>query len=491
MMNGTRPHGLDERGMVAVMALIVVLALSLLVAAFLAVSAFEPQISQNLADSTQARYAADAGIEWAFDTLVGTKSWNTLLVGSAGCAVPVTPPGWSNVTIGGLAGSFTVSLRNDCQPGDNQITGETDPDTGTATTDTNNILILTSTGTFQGAQKKIQVVIRRHLPPGLNLPAAVNEPGFQSDTYIVCTAQEGPCANFEIDGRDYSCSACPPEADAAWYKTANWSAASGPALKLGIATQPGDQQDLSPATTYQQNVENAFKSVCPNCTSAQAMQKEGAITGKDQAIPDPSATATGLAAIGATNALNPTIMQNLLKTLTSNPKTQVLQSTLACPMQINGDVGGPTSTPTLTNGCGMNQTIDLGTPSNPQLVYFRGDLDPTSNFAGLTINNQIQGAGILIVEDGDIKVLGNLNWQGLVIVTGQYVGAGFMDGSTTNINGALVSNETVWNEQPGFSELHLGTMLGSATFHYSQQALDLMNRIRKNHTLYGWRTVSN
>jgi len=25
----------------------------------------------------------------------------------------------------------------------------------------------------------------------------------------------------------------------------------------------------------------------------------------------------------------------------------------------------------------------------------------------------------------------------------------------------------------------------------SQQALDLMNRIRKNHTLYGWRTVSN
>jgi len=362
---------------------------------------------------------------------------------------------------------------------------------GSPSHDNNGILILTATGTFRGAQKRIQVVMRRHLPPGLSFPAAVNEPGVQSDTYVVCTAVEGPCANFEIDGRDYSCSACTPDADAAWYKTANWSAASGPALKLGIATQPGDQQDLSPATTYKQNVENAFKSVCPGCTSAQALQKEGAITGKDQATPDPPATATGLDAIGATNALNPTTMQNLLKTLTSNPKTQVLQSTLACPMQINGDVGGPTSTPTLTNGCGMNQTIDLGTPTNPQLVYFRGDLDPTSNFAGLTINNQIQGAGILIVEDGDIKVLGNLNWQGLVIVTGQYVGAGFMDGSTTNINGALVSNETVWNEQPGFSELHLGTMLGSATFHYSQQALDLMNRIRKIHTLYGWRTVSN
>src|SRR5947209_16173275 len=114
MTKRTLTHALDERGIAAVMSLIVIVGLSVLVAAFLAVSAFEPQISQNLADSTQARYAADAGIEWAFDTLVGTKSWNTLLVGSAGCAVPVTPPGWSNVTIGGLAGSFTVSLRNDC-----------------------------------------------------------------------------------------------------------------------------------------------------------------------------------------------------------------------------------------------------------------------------------------------------------------------------------------------------------------------------------------
>src|SRR5712692_6087002 len=131
-MNRTRLHTLDERGMAAVMALIVVLALTLLVTAFLAVSAFEPQISQNLADSTQARYAADAGIEWAFDQLVGTPSWNTLLVGAAGCATPLTPAGWSNVTVPGVAGSFTVNLRNDCQAGDDQITGVA-LDTGTAT----------------------------------------------------------------------------------------------------------------------------------------------------------------------------------------------------------------------------------------------------------------------------------------------------------------------------------------------------------------------
>jgi hypothetical protein len=373
-----------------------------------------------------------------------------------------------------------VSLRNDCLAGDDQITGvAVDNVTGAATNDGNGIVIVTATGTFRGARKKIQVVIRRHLPPGLSFPAAVNEPGFQSDTNVVCTEQEGPCANFQIDGRDYACSACTPEADAPWYKDGNWAAA-GSAPKLGIATQLGNQANLvDPPTTYMQNVENAFTSG----TSAQAAQKQNSVTGKDQT--------TGLAAIAATNALNPAAMQSLLSSLTSNPKIQILQSTLSCPMQINGDVGGPTSTPTVTNGCGMTQTIDLGTPTNPQIVYFRGDLDPTSNFTGLAINNQVQGAGILIVEDGDIKVFGNLSWHGVVIVTGQYVGAGFMDGSTTNINGALVSNETVWNEQPGFAELHLGTMFGSATFHYSQQALDLMNRIRKNHTLYGWRTISN
>src|SRR5262249_3899518 len=94
--------------------------------AFLAVSAFEPQISQNLADGTQARYAAEAGIEWAFDQLVATNSWDTLLVGAGACGTSVTPAGWSNVAIANLSGTFTVSVRNDCLAGgtpDSLITG--------------------------------------------------------------------------------------------------------------------------------------------------------------------------------------------------------------------------------------------------------------------------------------------------------------------------------------------------------------------------------
>jgi len=475
----TRTAALNERGIAAVMALIVVLGLSLLVSAFLAVSAFEPQISQNLADSTQARYAADAGIEWAFDRLVATTSWNTLLAGAAACATPVTPAGWTDVAVPNVAGTFTVSLRNDCQAGDNLITGiAVDNVTGTATNDGNGILIVTATGSYQNARKRIQVVVRRDLTTNTpDFPAAVNEPGVQSDTYIACAGGGGACANFAIDGRDYSCSAC--TSDAAWYNTANWSPSTSPPQKLGIATQNGVQANKAP-TTYEQNVESAFTTG----TSGQVAQKEGDVAGKDQGS---TGVTTGLNTIAASNALSSAMMQNFLNTLAANPKTQILQSTMSCPMQITGGSGSPTSTPTLTNGCGVNQTLNLGTPSDPQLIYFRGDLDPTSAFTGLGINGKIQGAGILVVEDGDLKNFGTLNWQGIVVVTGRYVGAGFMDSSTTNINGAFVSNETVWNETNGYYELYIGTQTGSTTFHYSKQALDMMKTIRAFHTVYGWR----
>src|SRR5881396_2372650 len=155
MTKRTLTHALDERGIAAVMSLIVIVGLSVLVSAFLAVSAFEPQISQNLADSTQARYAADAGIEWAFDKLVSTPVWDTLLVNAGACGTPVTPAGWSNVTITGLAGSFTVSLRNDCLADviipDSLITGvaidNVGAPPGSPSHDDNGILILTATGT--------------------------------------------------------------------------------------------------------------------------------------------------------------------------------------------------------------------------------------------------------------------------------------------------------------------------------------------------------
>jgi hypothetical protein len=137
----------------------------------------------------------------------------------------------------------------------------------------------------------------------------------------------------------------------------------------------------------------------------------------------------------------------------------------------------------------VNETLDLGTRTSPKLVYFRGDTDPTSQFTGLQLNNQIKGAGILIVEDGDLKNLGNFTWDGVVIITGGYVGAGFMSGSTTTIRGALVANETQAGEANGYFEFYLHGSANGFTVHNSKQNIDMVSLARGNHTITNWREL--
>src|SRR5438445_13496572 len=101
-------------------------------------------------------------------------------------------------------------------------------------------------------------------------------------------------------------------------------------------------------------------------------------------------------------------------------------------MQLTGNAT-PSNTPTLTNGCtganGVNQTLNLGSRTDPRLVYFRGDTDPTSLFTGLTLNSGIKGAGILVIEDGDLKNFGNFTWYGVVVLTCHYDGEGTIHGT--------------------------------------------------------------
>jgi len=410
----------NEHGVVLVLSLMMLLALTGMLMAFLAASALEPQISRNMADSARARYLAETGIEVGFNLLVNTsgasQSFTPALAGATGTAPWVTlinTGTLANVTTGGaaaettFAGTYTVSVRNDSQAGDPTLTGQSN--TGeTLTTDTNKIVIMRSIGAFNGATKTIEVVVKRQpLPP---FPGAVNMPGLQSDTFINKTS-------FTIDGRDHSCSSnCDVQS--------NW-VLSGGAAKYGIATNTGTQTNVG--RTYEANVENAVSG---------SSSKLASITGRNQTG---SGTTTGVNTIAPDASLNPTILQQYLDAVKSFPGTTILQSTQACPMQLTGS-GTPTNMPTLTNGCtganGVNQTLNLGSRTDPRLVYFRGDTDPTSLFTGLTLNGGIKGAGILVIEDGDFKNLGTLNWQGAILVTGRYVGAGFMNGSTTNINGA-------------------------------------------------------
>src|SRR4029450_6584063 len=84
-------------------------------------------------------------------------SWNNYLVGAT-CTNGVVL-GAANTTLPGLSGAhgtFTVLVRNDCNANDNKLTGVAVENAANATNDTNNRLILISTGTIGNTTRTIR-----------------------------------------------------------------------------------------------------------------------------------------------------------------------------------------------------------------------------------------------------------------------------------------------------------------------------------------------
>jgi Tfp pilus assembly protein PilX len=493
-MNRWRKLVGDERGVAMVMAMMVLLILTGLVLAFLSVSAFEPQISRNHLDSVRTRHIAEAGIEAGFNQLA-TADWTAALAGATVAAPWVTVAGLNNATLAGLGaqfGTFTVTVRNDFQAAptsDTILTGQATVDAGSAATDMNGIIIMRSTATLNGASKTIEVVMKRlALPP---FAGAVNIPGNQADTFL-----NNDTTNWEMDGRTYSCAA-------SCDNLANWTAAGGTPAKYGIATKAGTQTNNG--IRFEDGAENA----------ANTATKRGNIKGKNEDL-SITALATGLSAIqavgatpvdcvgcadAATPGLDPTKMATFLTQLAAFPGTTVLQSTQACPMVLTGGSNpggnlnwpnGPlTNAPTLTNGCSVNKTLDLGSRTDPKLVYVRGDQDPTSLFTGLkvTAGSGIKGAGILVIEDGDFKNYGALEWDGIVIVNGAFVSSAFMNGSNTRIRGAMSALETQPGEAAGFFDYFMEGAINAYSTRFSQQNLDMVQQMRSLVSLSSWREI--
>jgi hypothetical protein len=448
----------------------VLLCLTGLVLAYLSVGSLEPQISRNLSDASRARYLAESGIERGYNVLVntadGSNSWSGLLGGATTASPWVAMAGLTNASLSGVTngGTFSVTVRNDNGAADASLTGLTGTTNPTMdaspTLDSNKVVLMRSTGTFNGMTKTIEVVVRRvALPP---FPGAVNIPGWQSDTYVNTSA-------IDIDGRDYGCSS---NCDS----STNWSVNSANPLKYGMATQTGTQSNNG--NTFEQNVENALD------TSAKRL----AVKGKNQTNPTGPYT-SGLNTVAADSSLNPSIMDAFVDLVASNPATTVLQSTMACPMVFTGSTSGLSNTPTLTNGCGLNTTVNLGSRTDPRLVFFRGDADTTSGFTGLRLNNGIKGAGILVIQDGDMKNYGNLEWDGLVIVTGQYTSMAFMDSSNTTIRGAAVAYESRPGEAAGYFDFYINGSISSLSIRASKQNIDLVQLMRSLHSITNWREI--
>jgi hypothetical protein len=351
------------------------------------------------------------------------------------------------------AGTFTLTLRNDVSSlnTDQALIGSGNTLDGSASVDVNKIVILKSTGTFNGASRMVTAVVQRG-----NLPinGAVSLPGVQGDTYT----DTPPCAIsvgcYWVDGRDWK--------DADTWGPAVVPTGVGP-LKYAMTTASAAVETLS---------QNGFSSLARR----EYLRGQDDGDGYAAATDGSGGTGKGRNSIADDSTLNASLISKFMQNLASNPSTQILDSTMACQYPSAGSPHdkpegirmASTGTPnivTVTNNCSgasqINQTVNLGTATAPTMLYVKGEYDPSSLFRGLAVDgsNSITGYGILVVEDSDLAFFqsGQFRWNGIVLLTGRNNSSAFLGASNTELRGALIVNETNPLEVSGFSEFAVKT----------------------------------
>jgi Tfp pilus assembly protein PilX len=433
---------LNQRGIALPMTLLIVLVVVSIALGLLAVAGHEPTISKNLADSTQARFAAEAGIEAAFDTLAVTPNWNTLLLN----ADPLTGKKlFDRQSIGSLdasRGTYTVFLRNDNLAGDPPITGVA-ADGGGATQDTNKVMIVTSTGTTPKGTRRIRAVVRKLSFPGGLFPGALNFPGNEAETFFNGTS-------FTLDGRGYKMDGTSDPSCPSIY---------GIAVSPTLGTPPGSNEGLVEASLSAAQLANVWG--------------KSQIGGSDL---------SGIKTIASDPNLTPSMIKNFID-----------QAKASADIVLNSDQPNGLSMSSIGSTCSADpksQTCwgykDGSGQVQPKVVYVKGSPDPTSLFTELNLGGTSTGYGVLIVEDGDFKINGSFTWNGAIIVTGNYVGLGFMGGGPQTVYGSVISNETA--HDPGFKE---GWVSGNAQIRNSCEALTAaMDRNRKLTSIVSWKDLA-
>jgi Tfp pilus assembly protein PilX len=433
---------LNERGIALPLTMLILLVLASIALGLLAVAGHEPAISKNLAESAQARFAAEAGLEAAFDTLAVTGTWSNLLV-NANLLNGVKL--FNNRSIGSLTashGTYTVTLRNDALAGDPAITGAA-TDGGGATQDTNRVMIVTSTGTAGRGTRRIRAVVRKLAYPSNLFPAGVSFPGKEAESFFNGTS-------FSIDGRGYKMDGT---------RDASCASVYGISVSSVLGNPPGSNEGVVEAALTAQQMAN--------------------IWGKSQAGgPDVSGANT----IAPNASLTPAVVKNFIDQAKAMADV-VLTSNQPDGLSVS-NIGSTCSTDPKSQSCwgyrdGTGQVVS-------KIVYIKGSADPTSMFTALNIGGSSTGYGILIVEDGDLKINGPFTWNGAIIVTGQYVGIGFMGGGPQTVYGSIISNETA--ADPGFKE---GWMSGNAQIRNSCEALKVaLDNNRRATSIVAWKELA-
>ena len=443
-----------QRGVALVLVLVLLLGLSGLVAAYLTVSRLEPQISRNLAAASRARYLAEAGIERGFNVLISTAEagggWSGLLAGATTAHPWVPIAGLTNTPLGaGTAGTFSVTIRNDNGAADIPLTGlsaTTRPTMDTSpSVDANGTVIMRSAGTFRGLSRTIEVVVRRaEVPP---FSGAINIPGLALDTVL-------DAATLDIDGRDYGCPGGGGSCDAA----SNWTVTANP-LKYGVTVRPGAEGSVESALV----------------TPAQ----RDAVKGRSRTAPN-GPYATGHDAVAGDDVLTTARMDDFVSAVAANPATTVLQSTQACPVAVTGGASGSTNAPTVSNGCGPTTSAYLGSRHDPRVVFVRGDV---------TLDQGLRGAGLLVVQDGQLTSLGDLEWDGLVIVAGRSTALIVTGRGRTIIRGGAIASESSPPGTAGASDFAIRADGGSVSIRASKQNVEMVQAMRALHSITNWREL--
>ncbi len=255
-------------------------------------------------------------------------------------------------------------------------------DAGGPANDTNDLVVVRATGTFRNAAKEVDIGLTRLLlsaPPG-----AITSVGASTNVSFAGNS-------FDIDGNNW----IPPSDDGTVPESMNnGSCGAIPAPKFGIAvpdaaTQLGVKNDLT--SQQQDNVLGANPN--PPWAPVSTIPSIGV---------DTTITQAELSIL--TNYLIP------MATLTYSPGTSISSGT-------------------------------LGTQADPKIVVVDATGYSGSDPA-LTLS-ATKGAGILIVKNGSLRMSGNSQWVGMVIVIGNNVEIDLRGGGDKSIYGSVLLAENL------------------------------------------------
>lgn len=392
-----------------VMALLVLAVLFLLGSSFMTLMLGETRIASSDRDLTLALNAAEAGVQQALRNLRAAAAVSDVLRTASLRSGAGTLPG-------GVGYTFTVA--ND--PAEN----------ATPTTDTNNMVLITASGTVRNAARVIEALA--YIPKIPGLPAAIYVPGAEGDSSFSGTS-------FIVDGHDTD-----PVSERR----------TGGVTKLGVgAGSTGVRDTIYNALSDAERRQPVFDGTAGDYGGQPSLGVDTSLTSDQvQAMAD---IYGGFAA-----------PQNAVQLAAGASLSVSGTHTYA-----NGSGGGPSS----TNNQGW------GTRTSPNVYKFSGitmaqyTANPAVAPPTLNISGNFEGAGILVLDGVQLNISGNFRWEGLIIVTGPKVGINIGGGGFQKIFGSVLVNERAADRCRAAVCDEL-IVLGNPSIKYSQTAIDNAGR---------------